>query len=87
MSDTAPHAPIPVQINFMSMRQPADIGVRRASVFLGLATNAAAAEPPLSQLMLVEAIGFCLPMPPIDPSSPSPMPPTVTARSHPAGVG
>jgi hypothetical protein len=44
-------APIPLQINFMTIREPADIGVRRASVFLGLATNAAVLEPPLSHVL------------------------------------
>lgn len=51
MSDIAALRPIQVQINFMSIRQPADIGVTRASVFLGLATNAAAVKPPLSHVL------------------------------------
>jgi hypothetical protein len=58
MSEAAASTPIPVQINFMSIRQPADIGVRRASVFLGLATNAAAVEPPLSHV-LDDRVQYC----------------------------
>lgn len=44
-------APLPVRINFRSLRRPADIGVMRASVFLGLATNAVAAGPTLSHVL------------------------------------
>jgi hypothetical protein len=51
MSDTAAPQPIHVKINFLKIREPADIGIRRSSIFLGLATNAAAAVPPLSHVL------------------------------------
>jgi hypothetical protein len=50
MDHSAPTS-MSVQINFAQMRQPADIGIVRASVFLGLVTNAAAANPPLSHVL------------------------------------
>jgi hypothetical protein len=43
--------PAHVEIDFQLLRRPADIGVARASVFLGLTTNAAAAKPPLSHVL------------------------------------
>jgi hypothetical protein len=51
MSDAAASQPVHVQINFLQIREPADIGIRRASIFLGLATNAAATVPPLSHVL------------------------------------
>jgi hypothetical protein len=51
MIDASGPQPVHVQINFLQMREPADIGIRRASIFLGLATNAAATVPPLSHVL------------------------------------
>lgn len=51
MDEPATPAPVPVQIDFRLVREPVDIGIRRASVFLGLATNVATADPPLSHVL------------------------------------
>ena len=51
MTDTAAPASTRVHINLMDIRRPADIGIVRASVFLGLAANVAAAVPPISHVL------------------------------------
>ena len=51
MSEKADAAPINVKIDLPKLRAPVDVGLRRAAVFLGLTTNAVAADPPLSHVL------------------------------------
>lgn len=49
MSDA--QQPIELRIDFSSMRKPADVGINRAMIFLGLVTNAMAIRPPVSHVL------------------------------------
>jgi hypothetical protein len=51
VTDPTTSEQIPVQIDFKALRRPADVGVTRASVFLGLTTNAVAEGRQLSHLL------------------------------------
>jgi hypothetical protein len=42
-----------ITIDLKQLRKPADNGVARASVFLGLASNATNIEPPISHVLTI----------------------------------